>query len=173
MTRDDWRDVCYGLLAFAAAQALWGFVLRDVWSIAYYAVPASPVFHAGVTVPVLLYHWAALGAAGVLATRTLRDPTNIWRRLFPTAICMVVIVSVFMASGSGVLDDSGWIGTIAFWLLAVDLFYTLMWVALRLLWRRRRPAFAPSGTLEPVWRRPGVRLWSAIAIVGTVLQLCS
>ncbi len=173
MDRQWWRDICFGVLAFAAAQALWGFVLRDVWSIAYHAVPATPVFHFGVTVPVLLYHWAAMSGAALLSTRTLRELTDIWQRLFPTAICMVVTLLVLMARESRLFDDSGLIGAIASWLLAVDLLYTLMWVSLWFLRRRREPAITPSSMSEPVWRRPGVRLWCAIAIVGTVLQLCS
>ncbi len=169
MDRHSWIDVALGSVVAILCVTAWHFPLRDLWTYVLHALGRTgPVFFIG-TGLIILFHIAWIAVASYIATRSLRVPVRVWRRLYPLAVILTAAIwGVSLAESMALGGGRNTIWTLSDLILTANAAYTVLWIAAWVILRRRRteaPADAP-----PIWRRPGPWIWVSVWIVGLALE---
>jgi len=171
-------DVTLGALTVTGFEMVWVFMLRLPWAFASAATLRrfdSLLLFAAFALVAVFYHLLGIMLGARLATRSLRRPADIWRRLFPAAaIPLLATYGVSFVEMGPPIGFRELAATAGGMLVALDIVYALMWGA-AYVWRRAMEGPVPARLKEgpPLGQRVGVQIWLAVLVVGILLALFS
>ncbi|MEA3402057.1 MAG: tetratricopeptide repeat protein [Armatimonadota bacterium] len=171
MDRRDLADILSGAAVLVAFELLWMLLIRDIWP--EMATDGGTARRLAVSALVIGFHVLGPIAAALVATRTLSNPPQVWRRLFPVAgVGAIVLYSISLSMRGPAPDLWVRLRDVGGVLVAFNMAYVLMWVAVRVRAEvSGQQSAAPAAETVPVYRRPGVMLWTAILVGGIALMV--